>query len=93
MPEDLQVCYADPDRGDSSDLTYVFIRRIDDRFFEQTGGHGWTSHWSEVPFERVLASFVSSRLVRSPLDDFESFAVQTIPDHQRHAHRASTRNA
>ena len=93
LPSDIQICYADPDRGTSSDLTYVFIRRIGDRFFEQTGGHGWSSGWSESSFDRVLSSFASSRLVRSPLEDFESFTIQTIPEHQRHDHRATDRNA
>jgi hypothetical protein len=86
LPEELQICYADPDRGASSDLTYVFVRRSGHSFFEQTGGHGHSSRWSEVPFDRVLSSFVLSRLVRTPVADFPSFSVQTIPDHQRHEH-------
>ena len=95
LPADLQICYPDPDRDRdiSSELTYVFIRRIDDRFFEQIGRHGYLSGWSEVPYERVLSSFASSQLVRSPIADFASFHVQTIPEHQRHEHRANTRNA
>jgi hypothetical protein len=95
LPADLQICYPDPDRDreKSSELTYVFIRRIDDRFFEQTSRHGYLSGWSEVCFERVLSSFASSQLVRAPIADFESFSIQTIPEHQRQEHRANTRNA
>ena len=92
LPADLQICYADPDRDISSDLTYVFVRRIDDHFFEHTRGHGHSSRWSEVAFDRVLSSLASSRLVRTPLDDFPSFTVQSIPEHQRHEHTAIGHN-
>jgi hypothetical protein len=86
LPSDLQLCYADPERGNASELTYVFVRRADDRFFETTRVHASSSPWMELPFERVVSGFALSRLVRSSLEDFASFTVQTIPAHQRDEH-------
>jgi len=46
LPPELRICYADPDRGGTSDLTFVFLERSGDRFSEQTGGHGHSSPWT-----------------------------------------------
>ena len=83
LPSNAQLSYLDPERDCdvSSEPAFVFVRRVDDCFFEQIGRHGYLSGWSEAPFARILSSFASCRLVRSPIDGFASFSLTSYPKH------------
>jgi hypothetical protein len=87
LPWNGQICYADPDiPAPGGELTYVWIRRADTRYFVMTASHGVWGKWRKEPFEEVLAAFFNSRLMQKPLEKFESFQFGPIPKHQQNDH-------
>jgi hypothetical protein len=84
LPEDCQLSFFDPEAG--AEEAWIFVRRVDHRFFLTRVRHGASGPWPEEPVAVVLRAFVSSPLVHSPSGAFSSFEVSFIPEHQRSEH-------
>jgi hypothetical protein len=84
LPEDYQISFFDPEHGDAE--CWIKVRRSGARYFVQKLRHGVFPPWAEQSLSSVLASFISSPLVRKPAGSFASFTVSSIPEHQRNEH-------
>jgi hypothetical protein len=84
LPEDCEISFFDPEAVQKE--TWIFVRRVGDRYFVRTVRQGRFPPWGEQSLERILVFFTSSPLVQKPAGSFASFTVSSIPSHQGYDH-------
>jgi len=83
LPEHCQISFFDPDA--KTEESWVFVRRVGRAFRVQYVGRGF-SRWKAASLREVVALFAASPLVKKPSQQFDSFRVELIPEHQRYEH-------
>jgi hypothetical protein len=77
LPPNCQMSFFDPE--EKKDEAWIFVRRVGGGFQVMRANRGF-SKWKDEPLDRVLQLFMSSPLVKKPLEDFDSFRVDLIAD-------------
>jgi hypothetical protein len=75
LPPNFQLSFFDPE--EEKDEAWIFVRRVGGNFQVMRSNRGF-SKWTEESLDRVLHLFMSSPLVKKPLEDFDSFRVDLI---------------